>query len=163
MKHIFSTLLPKHLSNIFPGLKISILGYAAVSVAFLVRSINFINLSDITTLLPSASPLAINFLNQLGIAQIITTLINVWGISQLLLVSVYFIVLLKYKAFIPIMYLFMFIDTVIRTQIVLNPNQTSNNPQDATLNTILIIVIPILFGLSFIHRVPKIKKSPSQS
>lgn len=150
MLKFLKIIFPITVTNQFYGKMISLIGFYILSFMFVIRGFYYLSITNLDSMLSNQPPLAATFLNQLGITDLIVTLLNIWGWSQILLSIVFVFVVLRYKAFIPLMYVMMLIDTIIRLSINIMPSQGSQNNNLLLINTILMIVTPIFFILSVI-------------
>lgn len=150
MKHILKIVFPKTVSNDYLGLKFSLYIFYILVIILFIRSFYYVTMSDLDALLSNQAPAAANLLNRFGVTQIIVSILNLLGMSQLLLISLYGVVMIRYKSLIPLMYVWIFIDTISRIIIPITSSQTPSNNSEAMFNVILMIVIPVLFVLSII-------------
>jgi hypothetical protein len=150
MLNLLKRIFPITISNQFYGKKVSLIGFYILSFLFLIRGFYYLSITNLESMLSNQPPLAATFLNQLGITELIVTLLNIWGWSQILLSLVFVCSVFRYKAFVPMMYIMMLIDTIIRLSINIMPSQGSQNNDMLLINSGLMIVIPILFILSVI-------------
>jgi hypothetical protein len=82
-------------------------------------------------------------------ASAVILIFALWGLSQLIMGIFYVIVCLRYKSLIPLMYLFIFFEYVMRLILgVLKPIETTGTAPGAIINFIFPPLVIILFLLS---------------
>lgn len=108
MKHI---LLPRELSNRYEGPKVLTILFALVTLMTLARSLAHIFLPD-----GGANSIAsmISFDGDPDPDPIIYHLFALWGLAQLAMGVVYGIVLVRYRALMPLMWLFIAVEYAMR-------------------------------------------------
>jgi hypothetical protein len=145
LNHVF----PKLVSNKFSGLTVSKYGYYILTILYGIRSFYFLTITDLSDFVSDLPPLASLLLNQTGLNQVIISLIQLWGISQLILFVIFFIVMIRYRSLLSLMYIFLIIDAFIKIVIRINPNVEN---QDLLLNYVVFFTTIALFILSLIHK-----------
>ncbi len=82
-------------------------------------------------------------------ANTVIFIFSLWGLSQLIMGIFYVIVSLRYKSLIPLMYLFIFIEYLMRLILgTLKPIETSGTAPGAIINFIFPPLVIVLFLLS---------------
>jgi hypothetical protein len=82
-------------------------------------------------------------------ASAVILIFSLWGLSQLIMGMFYVIVCLRYKSLIPLMYLFIVFEYVMRLILgVLKPIETTGTAPGAIINFIFPPLVIILFLLS---------------
>ena len=82
-------------------------------------------------------------------ASAVILIFSLWGLSQLIMGMFYVIVGLRYKSLIPLMYLFILFEYVMRLILgVLKPIETTGTAPGAIINFIFPPLVIILFLLS---------------
>jgi len=139
-------ILPRVIDNNYQGAKLSLYFFYVVTLMTVVRSLIHLAAPD-----GGAQSIATVPLDQYsqGAAASVISIFSLWGLSQLLMGILYVIVCFRYKALIPLMYVFLFIEYQGRILVGLTkPLETSDTPPGAWLNMAFIILIPILGFLS---------------
>lgn len=82
-------------------------------------------------------------------ASAVILIFSLWGLSQLIMGMFYVIVCLRYKSLIPLMYLFILFEYLMRLILgVLKPIETTGTAPGAIINFIIPPLVIILFLLS---------------
>lgn len=85
-----------------------------------------------------------------GAATAVVVIFALWGLSQLLMGFAYVAVLLRYRAFLPFMYLLLLLEYVGRMGLGLwkGPIETLSTPPGASLNLVMIATASVMLLLS---------------
>jgi len=82
-------------------------------------------------------------------ADVVIMVFALWGLSQLIIGIIYGVVLWRYQAFIPLMYLLMILECGMRIVIgVIKPIETTGTPPGAIGNYIIIPLAIAMLALS---------------
>lgn len=108
MNGFVEKIVPEKAENDYKGYKLAEISFIVLTIVTLVRSLLHILLPD-----GGAQSIATIDLNIEG-SEIIIGMFAFWGLSQLLMGIFYLIVYLRYKNLIPLMYLFIFIEYLMR-------------------------------------------------
>ena len=115
--------LPKEINNNYEGQKIALYLFYFFTLMTVVRSLIHMFASDGGAQTIATIPLD-TFTNE-GASTVIL-IFSLWGLSQLIMCIFYVIVSWKYKSLIPLMYLFIFVEYLMRLILgVLKPIETS--------------------------------------
>jgi hypothetical protein len=147
-----SLLLPREVNNRYEGNQIALLAFIPLVGVTIARSLIHILRADggaqsIATIpLDSYAPAA---------SGAVITIFALWGLSQLLLGLLYMIVLLRYRALVPLMYLTMLIEYLGRIGIGLwKPLETLQTPPGARLNIAMVAISMLMLTLSLRQNSP---------
>ena len=148
-------ILPEQINNEVPGYKFSAYAFLVITIITVARSLAHMFLPD-----GGASSIATIDLNIEGAVTIIGIFAQ-WGLSQLLMAGLYFVVYIRYKSLIPLMYLIIVAEYVGRIGMgLLKPIETLGTAIGATWNLIIIPLAIVLF--IFAIRVPAKAAKSSQ-
>ena len=143
---MLNLLLPREVSNRYEGHKLALLAFIPLVGVTIARSLIHIFRADggaqsIATIpLDSYAPAA---------AGAVITIFALWGLSQLLVGLLYLVVLLRYRALVPLMYLGMLIEYLGRIGIGLwKPLETLQTPPGARLNLVMVALATLMLTLS---------------
>jgi hypothetical protein len=143
---MLNLLLPREVDNRYEGNKLALLAFIPLVGVTIARSLIHIFRADggaqsIATIpLDSYAPAA---------ASAVITVFGLWGLSQLLLGLLYLVVLLRYRALVPLMYLTMLIEYLGRIGIgLLKPLETLQRPPGARLNLAMVALATLMLTLS---------------
>jgi len=143
MNEIFDKLLPRRANNEFMGYKFAEIAFLGIIILTVIRSLLHILLPD-----GGAQSIANIDLNVEG-APTIISIFALWGLAQLLMGIFYIIVYIRYKNLIPLMYLFIFIEYLMRIIIgISKPIETAGTAPGAIGNFILVPLSLILLFFS---------------
>ena len=146
--------LPKEVNNNYEGRKIALYFFYLFTIMTVVRSLIHMFAPDGGAQTIATIPLD-TFTNE-GASTVIL-IFSLWGLSQLIMGIFYVIVSLRYKSLIPLMYLFIFIEYLMRLILgTLKPIETSGTAPGAIINFIFPPLVLILFLLSINFRKPSI-------
>ena len=140
------TVLPKEINNTYQGRKIALYLFCLFTIMTVVRSLIHVFAPDGGSQTIATIPL--DSFSKEG-ASAVVLIFALWGLSQLIMGIFYVIVLLRYKSLIPLMYLFIFFEYVMRFILgVLKPIETTGTAPGGIINFILPPLAIILFLLS---------------
>ncbi len=142
MKYIF----PKQITNIYTGHPIALYAFYLITGITIFRSLIHIIAPD-----GGAQSIATIPLDTYSIesANTVVFMFGLWGISQLLLGILFLIIAVRYKALIPLMYLFIFIEYSLRLILgFFKPITLAGIAPGGIGNYVFIILSIILFFLS---------------
>ena len=146
--------LPKEVNNNYEGRKIALYFFYLFTIMTVVRSLIHMFAPDGGAQTIATIPLD-TFTNE-GASTVIL-IFSLWGLSQLIMGIFYVIVSLRYKSLIPLMYLFILIEYLMRLILgTLKPIETSGTAPGAIINFIFPPLVLILFLLSINFRKPSI-------
>lgn len=143
-------LLPKIVDNQYRGIKLSQYAFLLITAATIVRSLIHIFAQDggaqsIATIPLTAYPA--------DAAATVILMFSLWGFSQLLMGLVYLGVYVKYKSLIPMMYVLLIFEYVMRIVIgQMKPIVTMGTAPGSIGNWIMVPVCVVLLILSLIPR-----------
>ena len=138
--------LPQEINNNYEGRKIALYLFYLITIMTLLRSLIHMFASDGGA--QTIATIPINTYTKGGASTVIL-IFSLWGLSQLIMGIFYVIVSWRYKSLIPLMYLFIFIEYVMRLILgIIKPIETSGTAPGATANLIFPPLIIILFFLS---------------
>ena len=138
--------LPKEINNTYQGRKIALYLFYFFTIMTVVRSLIHVFAPDGGAQTIATIPLD-SFSNEGASAVIL--IFSLWGLSQLIMGMFYVIVGLRYKSLIPLMYLFILFEYVMRLILgVLKPIETTGTAPGAIINFIFPPLVIILFLLS---------------
>ena len=143
-------LLPKVITNEYEGAAIAKWVFVLITVITIGRSLAHIFLADGGAQSIATIPLAAFTPN--GAAAIIH-IFALWGLSQLLFGLVYVLVLWRYKSLIPLMYLFILTEYIVRLLLTFaKPFETLGTAPGAIGNYIFIPLALVMLLLSLRKR-----------
>ena len=143
---ILTTLFPEKADNSISGLKITVYVFAGIVILSTVRSLIHIFAAD-----GGAGSIAGIDLTVLG-ADGIVFAFALWGSAQLILAGIQWLVLLRYRALLPLMYLFLIVEIFLRILIGrLKPIQLEATPPGAIGNFILLPIAVIMLIMCFVE------------
>ncbi|MCA0931279.1 hypothetical protein LCM02_02370 [Lutimonas saemankumensis] len=138
--------LPKEINNNYEGRKIALYLFYLFTIMTLVRSLIHIFAPDGGAQTIATIPLD-TFTDEGASAVIL--IFSLWGLSQLIMGIFYVIVSWRYRSLIPLMYLFIFIEYLMRFILgTLKPIETNGTAPGAIINFIFPPLVIILFLLS---------------
>ena len=138
--------LPKEINNNYKGRKIALYLFYLFTVITIIRSLIHMFAPDGGAQTIATIPLN-TFTNE-GASTVIF-IFSLWGLSQLIMGIFYVMVSLRYKSLIPLMYLFIFIEYLMRLILgTLKPIETSGTAPGAIINFIFPPLVLVLFLLS---------------
>src|SRR6056297_2665943 len=156
MRTIIERIFPKVLNNNYRGYKIALYVFCGLTALTLWRSQHHLFAADGGAQTIATIPL--DTFTTTGAAAVIGVF-GLWGLSQLIIGSLYRIVSLRYQAMIPLMYLLMFVEYFVRTVYfpLAKPIPTAGTAPGATGNLPLMIIALVMLVLSVIT--PKKERS----
>lgn len=146
MKRELSSLLPKSINNEYQGHSIAKVGFLLITIVTLVRSLIHIFALD-----GGAQSIATIPLDNYPIeaSATIIMMFALWGVSQLLIGIVYSVVYIRYNTLIPLMYLTLIIEYVLRIMVgMLKPIITVGTAPGAIGNYVMVPMCLVLLYLS---------------
>ena len=145
-KKTIMNVLPTEINNNYEGKKIALYLFYLFTIVTVVRSLIHMFAPDGGAQTIATIPLE-TFTNE-GASTVIL-IFSLWGLSQLIMGLFYVLVCWKYKSLIPLMYLFIFIEYLMRLILgILKPIETSGTAPGAIANFILPPLVIVLFLLS---------------
>ena len=140
-------LLPKSIDNAYRGHPLALWVFVPITLMTLGRSLVHMFRADGGAESIATIPLASY---PEGAATAVVVIFALWGLSQVLLGFVYVVVLLRYRAFLPFMYLLLLLEYVGRAGLGLwkGPIETLSTPPGATLNLVMIATASVMLLLS---------------
>lgn len=144
---ILQTLFPQKADNSISGLKITVYIYAGIVILSTIRSL-------IHILAPDGGAGSIAGMDLTGIgADGIIFAFGLWGSSQLIFAGLQWLVLVRYRSLIPLMYVFIIIEVLLRMIVGrLKPVSFVGTPPGALGNIILLPLALFMLFLCFVHR-----------
>lgn len=143
-------ILPEKIDNTFSGYEFAAYAFLILTIITIARSLAHMFLPD-----GGAQSIATIDVNVEGGVTIIGIFAQ-WGLSQLLMASVYVIVYVRYKSLIPLMYLIIFVEYAGRIVMgLLKPLETVGTAPGAIGNLIIVPLAIILFIFSIRESNPK--------
>lgn len=112
MKQLLNTLFPKALTNHYTGYKISLYVFYLLTIVTLWRSQHHLLSTDGGA--QSIATIPLDTFTQAAAAAVIGVF-ALWGLSQLVIGVLYVVVAFRYRAMVPLMYLFMLLEYLVRT------------------------------------------------
>ncbi len=143
---VLKNLLPDKVTNNFTGHKAALYVFPIIALVTIVRSLIHILAID-----GGAQSIAGITLDQFSeaAASTVVAIFAMWGISQLLFGLLYGVIYVKYKSLIPLMYLFMLTEYLMRLGVGFTKTiQTTHTPPGVIGNYILVPILIILIYLS---------------
>lgn len=139
-------ILPKEINNNYEGRKIALYLFYLFTIMTVFRSLIHMFAPDGGAQTIATIPLD-TFTNE-GASTVIL-IFSLWGLSQLIMGIFYIIVSWRYKSLIPLMYLFIFIEYLMRLILgIVKPIETNGTAPGAVINFIFPPLVIILFLLS---------------
>jgi len=143
MKAIFNILLPKQVDNRLRGSQIPLYFFAAYAVVSTVRSCIHLLAPD-----GGAGSVAGMDLNVAGASGIVFAF-ALWGSAQLLLAFVQLLVVVRYRALVPLMYLLLIAEILLRMLVGhMKPVTFAHTPPGAIGNWILLPIALLMLAWS---------------
>ena len=148
---MLSRLLPERLDNDYSGHPLALWVFYPITLLTIGRSCVHIFAPDggaqsIATIPLDSYPVAA--------ATAIVVIFALWGLQQLLVGFVYVVVLLRYRALLPFMYLLLLLEYVGRMGLGLwkGPLETLSTPPGARFNVAMVLVASVMLLLSLRDR-----------
>jgi hypothetical protein len=143
---MLSRILPERLDNDYQGHPLALWMFFPITLMTLVRSAIHILRADGGA--QSIGTIPLDTMTTHG-AGAVVTVFALWGLSQMLLGLLYVVVLWRYRALLPLLYLLLLVEYVGRFLIGLaKPLVTLETPPGATGNFVMIAMALMLFVLS---------------
>ena len=145
-----SSLLANDLKNSYKGHKASKYLFYIITIVTILRSLVHVFAKD-----GGAKSIATIPLESYSVeaANTVVLIFALWGLSQLLMGIFYGLVALKYQVLIPLMYLLMTLEYIMRLIIgQLKPIETESTPPGALGNYIMIPILILLLCLSLYEK-----------
>lgn len=143
MKRILEIILPQKIDNSLKGSKLPFFVFAIYAVISTGRSLIHLLATD-----GGAGSIAGMDLSVTG-AQGIIFAFALWGSSQLILAMVQIIVVLRYRALVPLMYCLLIIETLLRQLVgYLKPVSFAHTPPGAVGNKIILPLALLMLLMS---------------
>lgn len=139
-------ILPETIDNQFKGKPLAYWAFILITLLTIARSLVHIFMPD-----GGAETIATIPLGNFGVegAQTVILMFGYWGISQLLLGILYLIVTLKYRSLIPLMYLFLCAEYILRLVVGwAKPIITESTAPGAIGNYVMIPLAMVMFFLA---------------
>jgi hypothetical protein len=148
MKQLLNTLFPKDLNNHYTGYKIPLYVFYLLTIITLWRSQHHLLSADGGA--QSIATIPLDTFTQAGSAAVIGVF-GLWGLSQLVIGLLYVVVAFRYRAMVPLMYLFMLLEYLVRAFYIpiAKPIPTVGTAPGGAANLPLIIIalIMLIFSL----------------
>ena len=139
-------ILPKEINNDYKGRKIALYIFYLITIMTVVRSLIHMFASDGGAQSIATIPLD-TFTNE-GASTVILVF-SLWGLSQLIMGIFYVIVCWRYKSLIPLMYILIFLEYLMRLILSsLKPIETTGTAPGAVINYVFIPLMIVLVILS---------------
>lgn len=146
MKAILARLLPKTITNVFPGQKIALWLFVPLTAVTLWRSQHHIFAADGGA--QSIATIPLDSYTEAG-ANTVITIFALWGLSQLVFGLLGLIALIRYRAMIPMLYLFFILEYAVRVGIAhFKPIELTGTAPGGVVNIPFVVVGTILLALS---------------
>ena len=142
----FTNILPAIIDNTYRGRKIALYFFYLITAITVGRSLIHTFAND-----GGAQSIATIPLDSYSVqaSQTVILIFALWGLSQLIMGVFYVIVALRYKSLIPLMYIFIAFEYVMRLVLgMIKPMVTEGTAPGGVANFILIPLAIILFALS---------------
>ncbi|MGL1891291.1 MAG: hypothetical protein OCD02_06655 [Spirochaetaceae bacterium] len=141
MKQILKVIFPKEINNTFRGYKVALYLFYALTAVTLWRSQHHLFAADGGA--QSIATIPLDTFTTSG-AQAVIGIFSLWGLSQLIIGFIYLITSIRYRAMVPLMYLLMFFEYLVRATYI---PAFKSIPTDGTAPGALINIPFILFTL----------------
>lgn len=147
MKKIIDKVLPSKIDNSYSGYKIAYIVFSIITAISFIRSC-------IHVISPDGGASSIAGMNiDLPGGDGIVFAFALWGSSQLLFAFIQILVCIRYKSLVPLMYIFLILETLMRIGIgTFKPVEFSHVPPGATGNHIMLPLAIVMLVLSLIDR-----------
>lgn len=143
-------ILPKEINNNYNGKKIALYTFYLFTIMTVVRSLIHMFAADGGA--QSIATIPLDTFSPQGASTVIL-IFSLWGLSQLIMGIFYVIVIWKYKSLIPLMYIFIFLEYLMRLILgIIKPIETTGTAPGGVINYIFIPLTIILFWLSINHK-----------
>ena len=146
MNPLLERLFPKPLDNDYRGHPLALWVFFPITLLTLGRSLLHIFLADGGA--QSIATIPLDTMTRNGAAAVIL-IFALWGLSQLLLGLLYVVVLWRYRALLPLMYVLLIVEYVGRFALGRwKPMETLDAPPGATGNYVLVALAVTMLALS---------------
>lgn len=153
MKHTIQKLFPQTANNDYKGYKIACYAFYAIIATTIVRSCIHMFAPDGGAQTIATIPLATY---SSAASDTVIQIFALWGLSQLIVGFIYTVVAIRYRNLIPLMYLFIAFEYIMRELLgSMKPIILNGTAPGGSLNIPMVILALILFILSL--RTPKDK------
>jgi len=143
-------IFPKQLKNDYGGSTIAKWVFVLFTVVTIVRSLIHMFAPDGGA--QSIATIPLDSLTSAGAATVVLTF-SLWGLSQFLIGIIYIVVLWRYQALIPFMYLLILVEYFMRIVLgILKPIETTGTAPGAIGNFIIVPLAVIMLFLSLRER-----------
>ncbi len=143
-------ILPKEINDDYRGTKIALYFFYLFTIMTVIRSLIHMFAPDGGAQSIATIPLD-TFTN--GGSSTVILIFSLWGLSQLIMGIFYVIVSWRYKALIPLMYIFIFIEYLMRLILgILKPIVTTGTAPGGVVNYVFVPLAAILFFLSITNK-----------
>lgn len=139
-------IFPQPLTNIYKGHPIARWAFIVITMVTLIRSLIHMFAPDGGA--QSIATIPLDTFTSNGAASVIL-IFSLWGLSQLIIGLIYAVVLLRYQAFIPLMYLLMIVEYVMRIVLGhLKPIETLGTAPGSVADYIVVPLAIVMLFLS---------------
>jgi hypothetical protein len=143
-------LFPKQLNNDYKGSLIARWAFVLVTIVTIVRSLIHMFAPDGGA--QSIATIPLDSFTSAGAAAVVL-IFSLWGLSQFLIGIIYLVVLWRYQALIPCMYLLIIVEYAMRIVLgILKPIETTGTAPGAVGNFIIVPLAVIMLFLSLRER-----------
>jgi hypothetical protein len=143
-------LLPRSLDNTYRGSHIAVGFFILLTAVTVVRSLIHIVAPDGGA--QSIATIPLDSFTTNGSAALVH-LFALWGLSQLIIGIVYVVALLRYKSFLPLLYLLAIVEYAVRLALtVAKPFEVSGTAPGGVGNYMMVPVLILMFVLSLMRR-----------
>ena len=150
MPRMWRRLFPERVDNDYRGHPIALWVFVPITLVTLVRSLIHMFFADGGA--QSIATIPLDAMTPNGAAAVIL-IFALWGLSQLLLGLLYVVVLWRYRALLPLMYLLLLAEYAGRFLLgTWKPMQTLETPPGAPGNFVFVAVGAAMLALSLWHR-----------
>jgi len=142
--------LPDTVTNDYPGARVALWFFVALTAFTLIRSVIHIVAPDGGA--QSIATIPLDSFSPNGAAAVIH-LFGLWGLSQLVVASLYVVVLARYRSLIPLFYLLAIVEYAVRLVLTFaKPVETAGTAPGAIGNYVLIPILGVMLWLSLRRR-----------
>lgn len=147
---MLENIFPKQLNNDYRGSSISKWAFILITAVTIVRSLIHMFAPDGGAQSIATIPLEGFTIDGASTAVLVFAL---WGLSQLIIGIIYIVVLWRYQAMIPFMYLLIIVEYGMRIVLgVIKPIETTGTAPGAIGNFIIVPLAVVMFFMSFRNR-----------
>ena len=148
MASVFTTLLPRQITNTFPGQKIALYVFVPLTLMLIVRSCIHLVAPDGGA--QSIATIPLDTYSEGATANIVA-IFSQWGLSQLLLAGLFLLALGRYRSLIPLFYLIFVLEQSGRIGVgLVKPIATLETAKGAAGNLPLLAIALVMLVLSLI-------------